>query len=88
MLFPERKEGMYELSHVTDEKWNKSIDINLSSVFVADNHDDEIKNLDRYFANALNLKLEASKFATSIGSCNVSEDTYGIFDELICTTLD
>ena len=55
MLFPEREEDMYELSHVTADELNKNIDINLSSVFVADNNDDIINNLDRYFSNALNL---------------------------------
>ena len=47
-----------------------------------------INNLDRYFSNALNLKGEASKFAASIGSCNISKDPCGMFDEPICTTLD
>ena len=47
---------MYELLHVTADECNKNIDTNLSSVFGADNHDDAIDNLDRYFANALNLK--------------------------------
>ena len=36
MLLLERKEDMYELSHVTDNDWNKNININLLSVFVAD----------------------------------------------------
>ena len=87
MLFPEREEDMYELLHVTSDKQNKNIDINLSSVFVADNNDDAINNLDRDFSNVLNLKVEVSKFAASIGSCNVSEDPSGMFYEPICTTL-
>ena len=87
LLFPERKEDMYELSHVTADKWNNNIDINLSSVFVANNHDDAINNLDRDFANVLNLKGEASNFSASIGSFNVSEDHCGLFDEPIFTTL-
>ena len=87
MLFLERKEDMYELSHVTADDWNKNIDINLLSVSVADYHDDAINNLYRDFANALNLKGEASKFSASIGSCNVSKDLCGLFDESICTTL-
>ena len=49
MFFLEHKEDMYELSHVTADKWNKNIDINLSSFFVADNHDDAINKLDRNF---------------------------------------
>ena len=56
MLFSEREEDMYELSHVTSDEWNKNIYINLSSVFVADNNDDAINNLDRDFSNALNMK--------------------------------
>ena len=28
MLLPEREEDMYELSHITADKWNKNIDIN------------------------------------------------------------
>ena len=88
MLFPEREEDMYELSHVTADELNKNIDINLSSVFVADNHDDVINNLDRYFSNALNLKGEASKFDDSIESCNISEYPCGLFGEPICTILD
>ena len=87
MLFPERKEDMYEILHITAGEWNKNIDINLLSVSVADYHDDAINNLYRDFANALNLKGEASKFSASIGSCNVSKDLCGLFDESICTTL-
>ena len=87
-LFPERKEDMYELLHVTAEKWNNNIGINLSSFFLVDNHDDAINNLDIYFANALNLKGEASNFAVSIWSCNVSKYPCGLFDEPILTTLD
>ena len=68
MLFSEREEDMYELSHVTSDEWNKNIYINLSSVFVADNNDDAINNLDRDFSNALNMKGEASKFSASIES--------------------
>ena len=49
MLFTERKEDMYELSHINAEECNKNIDINLLIVFVADNYDDEINNLDRDF---------------------------------------
>ena len=56
MLFPEYEEDMYVLSHFTSEKWIKNIDINLLSVFVADNHEYAIKNLDRDFINELNLK--------------------------------
>ena len=65
MLFPEPEEDIYELSHVTADEWNKNIDINLLSVFVSYNHDDAINDLDRDFANALNLKGEASKFSAS-----------------------
>ena len=83
MLFPEHGEDMYELSHDTTDEWNKNIDINLLSVFVADNHDDVINNLDRYFSNALNLKGEASKFDASIGSCNISKDPCVLFDDPI-----
>ena len=79
---------MHEILHVTSDKWKKNIDINLLSVFVADNHDDAINNLYRYFSNALNLKGEASKSAASIGSCNVPEDPCGLFDGPIFTTLD
>ena len=88
MLFLERKEYMYELSHVTADEWNKNIDVKMLSVFVADNRDDAINNLYRYFFNALNLKGEASKSAASIGSCNVPEDPCGLFDGPIFTTLD
>ena len=49
MLFPESEEDMYELLHVTSDKWNKNIDINLPSVFVSDKHDDDINSLDRFF---------------------------------------
>ena len=83
----EREEDMYELLHVTADEWNKNIDINLLSVFVSNNHDDVINNLDRDFSSALNLKGEASKFTASIGSCNVSEDPCGLFDDPIFTTL-
>ena len=83
MLFPEGKEDMYELSHVTADGWKNNIDINLSIVFVADNHDDAINILYRYFANALNLKGEASKFDASIGSCNISKDPCVLFDDPI-----
>ena len=55
---------------------------------MADNNDDAINNLDRYFANALNMKGEASKFSASIGSCNVFEDPCGMFDEPIFSTFD
>ena len=82
MLFLEREEDMYELSHVPADERNKNIDTNLSSVFVANNHYDAINNLDKDFDNALNLKGEASKFDASIGSCNVSKDPCGMFDGL------
>ena len=68
MLFPEREEDMYKLSHVTADKWKKNTNINLSNVFVAGKHDDVINNLYRDFDNALNLKGEASNFAAKIGS--------------------
>ena len=47
---------MYELLHFTADELNKNIGINLLSVFVSYNHDDAINDLDRDFANALNLK--------------------------------
>ena len=68
MLFPERQEEIYELFHVTADKWKKNTNINLSNVFVAGKHDDVINNLYRDFDNALNLKGEASNFAAKIGS--------------------
>ena len=78
---------MYELSHVTADEWNNNIDINLSTVLVADNYYDAVNNMDRDFSNALNMKGEASHFSGSIRSYNVSENPCGLFDKPICATL-
>ena len=61
-----------ELSAVSLQQWESQVDANVSSAYTAPTVQSSINDQDPDFANALNCRGETSKFAASIGSCDLS----------------
>ena len=61
------------LASVSIDTWESHIDANISSAYVAPSVQPQIHNPDVEFANALNVRGEISKVASSIGNCDFSK---------------
>ena len=73
-------DDVFEISSVSVDSWNSHVDATISSAYVAEEHlDDCTENLDKYFAEALNLRGEISKVQASIGSTTVSDNPCELF---------
>ena len=90
-IIPE--DDIFDISAITTEVWNETIDRNISSVFTSNPQDDTEQHRDDDVVNlmeALNIKAEIGKFGMSIGSCDGKCD-YALDDLFVdsnTTTLD
>ena len=81
-----------ELSEISLQQWEIQVDANVSSAYTAHMIQSPINYQDSDFSNALNCRGVTSKFAASIGSCELSmKHSPFLFDsknEPITTTWD
>ena len=82
-MFDEESDDLIpEIAKVTAKEWSDQIDANISCAFQCDNECEVLRKDPDGFATAINVKGEASKFAASVGSCNVNDEGIGdIFDD-------
>ena len=60
-----------ELSVISLQQWEIQVDANVSSAYTAPTIKLSMNDNNADFANALNCRGETSKFAASIGSCDL-----------------
>ena len=81
-----------ELSGVSLQQLESQVDANVPSSYVAPTVQSSINDQNADFADALNCRGETSKFATSIGSCDLSMNhsplLFNSINEPITTTWD
>ena len=80
---------MYDIAGVSVEACEKQVDANISS-FYASSVDPlpDAYDLDKHFAEVLNLRAEVSKLHASVGSTTVSEVPCSLFDGPYVTTMN
>ena len=81
-----------ELSAISLQQWESQVDANVSSAYTEPTIQSSINDQDADFAKALKSRGETSKFAASIGSCDLSmKHSPFLFDSInepITTTWD
>ena len=81
-----------ELPEISLQQWKNQVGVNVSSAYTAPTIQSSINDQYADFANALNCRGETSKFAASIGSCDLSMNhspfLFDSINEPITTTWD